>query len=359
MPNVPLIGQVLQEDLPLYPPLVQLLRVTAATVAGPSGVTQTAGSSVLGPTLYVSFTQQLRTDGLLPRDREPCLVDDINGLGLKPGYYTGRLAGSYTSLPVYEVGAAGIAGQDDIGPYVYVLDSQGTGSVTPDADNRYQATLAVKNADGTLSPGTRAIWAMECNNSGRLLSPFYYHAHLTGFANGRDVYQIDDTDLIVLNESASQIITQVLGLYLIPDRCWTISAHPDGARLARAKRILEAKETGGTLFTDVFQFIFDTANAWTVTEAAGVVTVVRELNIREGTTLRTSNTYQVDFDPTDFDVTATASDWATIQTEGFTGSFDVVTNCVAGVLKVKCLTFTRGLLKTVGAERDLGSGSCP
>jgi hypothetical protein len=37
-------------------------------------------------------------------------VDDLNGLGLAPGYYTnGRLAGSFNSLPVYAVGAAGFA----------------------------------------------------------------------------------------------------------------------------------------------------------------------------------------------------------------------------------------------------------
>ena len=353
----PFNAPVLRDDLPRFPDLLQLLRVTAATVAGPAGVTQTAGSSVLGPTLYVSFTQQLRTDGLIPRDREPCLADDVRGRGIKPGYYFGRLAGSHTSLPVYEVADAGceesVAGDD--GPYVRITEVDGL----PDADGRYQATLAIKNADGTLSPGTTAIWAREANNSGRLLFEDYYHAHRTGNAAGRDVYTIDDSDWTASNESFTQFVTRILGLYLIPDRCWTVAAHVDGVRLATAKRILEAKETGGTLFTDVFQFIFDTANAWTLTEAAGVVTVVRELNIREGTTARTTNTWQVDFDATDFDVTATATDHATVNTSGFTGSFDVVTNCVAGVLKVKCLTFTRGLLKTVGAERDLGSGSCP
>lgn len=103
----PLVEPTLRDDLPRYPPLLQLLRVTAATVPGPAGVAQAAGSSVPGPTLYVSFTQQLRTDTMLPNDREPCLVDDVNGTGLAPGFYLGRLAGSWTSLPVYEcVGAA-------------------------------------------------------------------------------------------------------------------------------------------------------------------------------------------------------------------------------------------------------------
>ena len=103
MPNSPLTEQVLREDLPLYPPLIQLLRVTPATVPGPAGVAHVAGSSVLAPILYVSFTQQLRTDTGLPVDREPCLVSDMNGRGLSPGFYTGRLSGSHSSLPVYEV----------------------------------------------------------------------------------------------------------------------------------------------------------------------------------------------------------------------------------------------------------------
>jgi len=102
----PLQPPTLRDDLPRYPPLVQLLRVTTATVVGPGGFAQPAGSSFLGPTLYVSFLCQMRDDGsLLPRDREPVLVDDVNGAGLTPGYYLGRLAGSWTSLPVYEVSA--------------------------------------------------------------------------------------------------------------------------------------------------------------------------------------------------------------------------------------------------------------
>lgn len=88
---------------PVYPPLLQLLRVTAATVPGPAGVSQVVGSSVPGPTLYVAFTEQLTDDSLLPRDREPCLADDVNGLGLTPGYYLGRLAEQFNGLPVYEV----------------------------------------------------------------------------------------------------------------------------------------------------------------------------------------------------------------------------------------------------------------
>ena len=99
----------LRDDLPRYPHLIQLLRVTKATIPGPSS----AGSSAVGTgniapgSLYISSTQQLRTDTLAPRDREPCLVVDVNNIGLSPGYYIGRLAGSYNSLPVYEVAEMG------------------------------------------------------------------------------------------------------------------------------------------------------------------------------------------------------------------------------------------------------------
>jgi len=85
---------------PDYPPMIQLVRVTSATVPGPSGYTS---SSVQAANLYVGSTQQLGTGTLFPRDREPCLALDVNGFGLMPGYYLGRLAGSWTSLPVYEV----------------------------------------------------------------------------------------------------------------------------------------------------------------------------------------------------------------------------------------------------------------
>jgi hypothetical protein len=81
------------------------VRVTAGTVAAP---TARSSTSMVSSPLYVAFTQQLRTDTLVPRDREPCLVDDVVGQGLAPGYYPGRLSGSYTGLPVYEVVLANV-----------------------------------------------------------------------------------------------------------------------------------------------------------------------------------------------------------------------------------------------------------
>lgn len=109
-PPSPLSPPTLRDDLPRYPHLLQLIRLTSGKVSGPSAA-QTAGSSVLAPILYVAFVQQMRTDSLLPRDREPCLAADVNGLGLEPGFYLGRLAQSYNSLPVYEVvGGTGLQG---------------------------------------------------------------------------------------------------------------------------------------------------------------------------------------------------------------------------------------------------------
>ncbi len=107
---LPFMPPNLRADLPIYPVHMQLLRITAMTVPGPAGVAQTAGSSVTGPVLYVSFTQQMREGPLLPRDREPCLADDVNSTGLLPGFHHGRLTGSFNGLPVYSVVALGPTG---------------------------------------------------------------------------------------------------------------------------------------------------------------------------------------------------------------------------------------------------------
>ncbi len=80
-----------------YPVHIQACRVTGSTVPGPTGA-----SSAPGTLLYVAFTQQLRSDLLIPRDREPCLVFELNGETLSAGYYICRLAASYSGLPVYE-----------------------------------------------------------------------------------------------------------------------------------------------------------------------------------------------------------------------------------------------------------------
>jgi hypothetical protein len=320
--------------------------VTAATVAGPAGVAQTAGSSVLGPTLYVSFTQQLRTDALLPRDREPCLVDDINGTGLLPGFYLGRLAGSYTSLPVYEVGGSGsVSGAGSGVSFAKCLVATPTGGL-------YDARLQKYNENGTLSDTGESVWLRECNLLTTLVADAIYLCGRTGRADGRWVYTLDDFDLIVGDESFTQIVLNSLYVSFGPDNNWTITKSSD--RTALVKRILTIREETTSKVTFCWQMDFSPATAWDVTATAtGHATIERLLNIREGTTTRTTHTWQVDFDSTDFDVAATATGHATVNTEGATEAFYVLTNCVAGVLKKKLLTFTRGLLKSVGAEIDL------
>lgn len=116
MPS-PFNSPKLRDDLPRYPPLIQAVRVTATTVPGPAapvGSDSLAAASIL----YVAFTQQLRSDTLTPRDREPCLVASLDGVELSEGYYTSaRLAGTYNSLPVYEVaGSGGSGAQGPPGP---------------------------------------------------------------------------------------------------------------------------------------------------------------------------------------------------------------------------------------------------
>lgn len=86
----------------MYPPMIQLVRVTSSTVPGPSS-TSSSSSSAVGRSLYVSFTTQTDPTTLLQRDREPCLALDVNGLGVAPGYYNCRLIGSYSNLPLYAV----------------------------------------------------------------------------------------------------------------------------------------------------------------------------------------------------------------------------------------------------------------
>ena len=114
----PLSPPNLRDDLPRYPQVAQLIRVTEATVPGPSGGVSTGpGVGNIAPSvLYVASVQQLRTDTLAPRDREPCLVVDIVGSGLTAGYYPGRLASSFNGLPVYEVTAPASSGSGTQGP---------------------------------------------------------------------------------------------------------------------------------------------------------------------------------------------------------------------------------------------------
>lgn len=145
---------------PTYPHLLQMVRVTAATVPGPAGTSQPAGSSVPGPSLYVAFTQQMRSDGtLLPRDREPCLADDVNGTGLTAGYYLGRLAGAFNSLPVYEViGAASGGSVNPNSPVTFNNTVTFNGAVTINNVENFGTTPSASSSPpGTLSKPTQTV----------------------------------------------------------------------------------------------------------------------------------------------------------------------------------------------------------
>jgi hypothetical protein len=99
-PPSPLIDPTLRADLPVYPALIEICRVTSATVTGPPGCTAN---------LYLSYIEQIDTTTLMPRDRITCLVDDLTGIGLVPGPYVCRLVGAYAGYPVYaaQLGAGG------------------------------------------------------------------------------------------------------------------------------------------------------------------------------------------------------------------------------------------------------------
>jgi hypothetical protein len=146
---------MLRSDLPLYPVHTQLCRVTAATVPGPM---------VGSPNLYVSYVEQVVSSSQAPRDRELCLVNDLTGGGLAPGFYICRLVTSYTysgtTYPVYAaVGATQDVPVDDyctlagmqqsdcllvVGPYgsVTLSYSGGVWTSTEEIEYPYGATVA-------------------------------------------------------------------------------------------------------------------------------------------------------------------------------------------------------------------------
>ncbi len=77
---------ILQPPLPNYPPLDQIVRVTAPSIGG---------------NVYPAVVQQY-TGSLTMRDREPCYVQEPNGVQLSPALYDCRLVGSYLGLPLFQ-----------------------------------------------------------------------------------------------------------------------------------------------------------------------------------------------------------------------------------------------------------------
>lgn len=155
-------------------------------MAGPSGIAQVAGSSVLGPILYIAFTQQLRTDGLLPRDREPCLVDDVNGKGMSPGFYLGRLAGSHTGLPVYEVGwSAGSDGDSLV--YLKVISTI-PAHTTAWGGEFYDVLMYERDDAGGLRSTGNGAWLYTPNQASLVAGQFFPGNRIAELVAGRPVF---------------------------------------------------------------------------------------------------------------------------------------------------------------------------
>ena len=73
---------------PLYPPLIQVLRVTTST-------------PLAGTNVYPAFTQQYAHYGFTFRDREAAYVWEPNSVSLAAEYYICRLIGSHAGYPLY------------------------------------------------------------------------------------------------------------------------------------------------------------------------------------------------------------------------------------------------------------------
>ena len=90
---------------PVYPPLAQLVRVTAPSIGG---------------NVYPGLTQQF-VPPLGIRDREACYVIEPNKIVLGPGIYDCRLVSNYLGLPLYATtccpgGAFGSSSSSSAGP---------------------------------------------------------------------------------------------------------------------------------------------------------------------------------------------------------------------------------------------------
>jgi hypothetical protein len=112
----PLVNPTFRDDLPRYPGLLQICRVVASSSPPYAAVTVPGPVGSPPPNLYAAYTEQVRTDTLLPRDRETCVVDDLTGAGLTPGYYGCRLVGSYTVVSTVSAGITGSPSSQVITP---------------------------------------------------------------------------------------------------------------------------------------------------------------------------------------------------------------------------------------------------
>lgn len=234
-----------RQSYPLYPPLTHDVSVTSSTAVD-TGV-------------YPGQLQRINA-GTSPPSKaggENVYVYSTAGDTLVLGneFASARLvgvfdkAGTIAARPLYAAGMLGAGGAGDVGQYGY------TTSATPDGSGLYDALLATKNADGTLTASATAIWLREANAWGLLFNNFFYHCHLTGFANGRNVYTVDDSDFTVANESFTQYQVAVLFQYFVPDECWDIDISY-GARTVRVKRLLDVYDSTIRNTAPVHRIIF-------------------------------------------------------------------------------------------------------
>jgi hypothetical protein len=86
-------------QFPIYPHLMQLIRVTDATPIPTSS--SSSSSSIQGNYVFAAKTQQQLDVTVAVRDREDCYLYDPNGTDLIEHIYTARLVGSYAGLPLY------------------------------------------------------------------------------------------------------------------------------------------------------------------------------------------------------------------------------------------------------------------
>lgn len=203
---------------------------------------------------------------------------------------------------VFSVAGSGSAQALSTGDFAKCLAATPTGG-----DGLYPARLQERDEFGKLLDTGESVWIREANLLTTLSVDYIYNVKRTGYANGRPVYTVEDFNLTVANQGLTQIVVVALYITYGPDTNWDITTSSD--RVALVKRVFD---------------------------------------IYEGSTERTTFTWRVTFDDTDFDVAATAVGHATINTNGFTGTRQNYRYCcVTGTLYEVSATVsvTRGLVK--------------
>lgn len=146
---------------PVYPHLMQAVRVTSSTMSGPT--ISSSSSTIAGPVLYLSYVQQFDPLTLLAKDREPCLVMGPTGGVLGAGDYDARLIGSYGGVPLFKVGSTsgGAAGSTINNYNTTVNNSSSTFNNYGDTFNYYATTTVNINNTFTTTIFVGAVSIVE------------------------------------------------------------------------------------------------------------------------------------------------------------------------------------------------------